>query len=416
MVPSASDRWQVGQFTGLNISPFQSCSTRRTATGSSPTARCASFGARSSRRHARTTPGITGTYRARRDYNAGRHYADPPAAPSVAYDRFGDPIGESRGSKALHPASSAPSGLSATPPVVPSQNRQRVDPERLTTNIEATAQRLAALQTHVDAEVLGPNAFRCRSYTACRDSHEGSFFEGQLHHVGQHYDLSVDGRPLRIVIVGQEYANGPSRVTLADRYQDIPIRSGLQKRFKSDGLYEGRNNHMRGTTSVLRLLLGRNPGERYDEEFWDIGGRRIHVFDMFALVNFLLCSAIDAKESATGSKHGRSTPIMRRHCGRHFVRAIEILEPTVVIVQRKDVLRWMASIMTDERVQSETLRNARIGNHRTLIATLSHPSAQGTYNWATLSRPYLQDVVVPTVMQARRVLLGEFPARVYAGE
>lgn len=45
---------------------------------------------------------------------------------------------------------------------------------------------------------------------------------------------------------------------------------------------------MRGTSSTLRLLLGREPGD--DEE-----GERLldgHIFGGFALVNYLLCMAL----------------------------------------------------------------------------------------------------------------------------
>ena len=45
---------------------------------------------------------------------------------------------------------------------------------------------------------------------------------------------------------------------------------------------------MRGTTLPRRLLLGREPGT-------DAEGERLldgHIFDGFALVNFLLCSAL----------------------------------------------------------------------------------------------------------------------------
>ena len=254
--------------------------------------------------------------------------------------------------------------------------------------------------------VLGPGGMTCASYIACVQSHRGQFFEGQLHHVGRHYDTSINGTAMRVVVVGQEYGNGPARITLANRYQDVGVQTGLRKHFRREGLTDGRNPHMRGTTSLLRLVYGRALGERHAEEFFDTTNGRVHLYDMFALVNFLLCSAVADGESDTGSKHGRSTPTMHRNCARHFVRAIELLQPTLVVAQGKGVLQWMASSVRDERVVSDTLRWARVGQHTTLLATLSHPSAQGRYNWADLSRPYLHDIVAPTVSAARQLLLG----------
>lgn len=130
----------------------------------------------------------------------------------------------------------------------------------------------------------------------------------------------------------------------------------------------------------------------------------VHLYNMFALVNFLLCSAIASGESERGSKHGRSTPTVHANCARHFVRTIEILQPTLVVAQGKETAQWLTPNLKDEAAVSPTLRWVRIGNHLTLLATFSHPSAQGEYSWADLSRPYLHDVVTPTIRAARQLL------------
>jgi hypothetical protein len=427
-----STDWQVGQFTGLNISPFQNWLYEKNrdwhfTDGTLCVLWCLEFPEAKSD-YARHHKYIVST---RRDYNNGKHFADSPAIPSVAYDRFGNPAVEAASApkppvgssgrrdqprsqpcvRAHEAGTSVSEGPSGVAPAAKSTSRLDAGTGRLATDPTATARRLAAIESYMASEVLGTAGFVCQSYEACRQSHDGLFFEGQLHHVGRHFDVSVDGRPFRIAVIGQEYGNGPAGVRMAARYEDVAIRTGLGKRFRKDGIHEARNHHMRGTTSLLRLLFGREIGDRHEDEFWDVDGQQIHLFDMFALVNFLLCSAIDAEESETGSKHGRSTPIMQRNCGRHFTRVIEILEPTLVVVQGMGVLRWMAPVMRDEGIQSATLRHVRIGRHRTLLAALSHPSAQA-YNWADLPRPYLHQVVAPTVLQARRMLLDVAPDRV----
>ena len=66
-------------------------------------------------------------------------------------------------------------------------------------------------------------------------------------HVGKHYDLEVDGRPMRIVLVGQEYGQAYTCVDLCGR--STMIATSAQDGFKR------RNPHMRGVTSTLRLLV-----------------------------------------------------------------------------------------------------------------------------------------------------------------
>ncbi len=164
-----------------------------------------------------------------------------------------------------------------------------------------------------------------------RSNPGGSFFEGQLHHVGPHYDLAVNGVPLRVVVVGQEYGHEPPMCTRQARTE--MIMSSDQKQFLNHGGKRNRererNPHMTGTTSVLRFLAGRELGNDRGGEYLDLRGGQVHLFEAFALVNFLLCSAV----AAEGSVRGRSTEEMRQNCGGHFRKTVEILEPTVIIAQ-----------------------------------------------------------------------------------
>ena len=71
-----------------------------------------------------------------------------------------------------------------------------------------------------------------------------------MSHVGKHYDLTVNGQELRIVVVGQEYGSRHRCHTLEERTAMGNRSTGFQ----------GRNAHMKGTTSLLRLMLGRRTG------------------------------------------------------------------------------------------------------------------------------------------------------------
>lgn len=112
--------------------------------------------------------------------------------------------------------------------------------------------------------------FVCNSYGECKNSHQGpdaNFYEGQLHHVGRFYDISVDDRPFRIMVVGQEVGAPPARVLLPERQNEI-AGCYLINRFNIEGPnHPGRNPHMRGTTSALRVLFGGDPGDDFAGEW-----------------------------------------------------------------------------------------------------------------------------------------------------
>jgi hypothetical protein len=85
---------------------------------------------------------------------------------------------------------------------------------------------------------------------------------------------------------------------------------------------------MRGTTSALRIIFGKGIGTRYEDEYVrPLNGRPFHIFDGFALVNRLLCSA-----GPRESSQGRPTPTMFERCLEHFCATMWILEPTIVIL------------------------------------------------------------------------------------
>ena len=200
--------------------------------------------------------------------------------------------------------------------------------------------------------------FVCCHASECRDSFikgmgrawghpQGGFYEGQLHHVGRHYDLSLNGTPFRIAIVGQEYGHPPTHVLREERTEMI-LRVGMEGRFKAEPGHGARNPHMRGTTSALRLLFGLSLGDDFVGEFVSLWSTSVHIFETFALTNFLLCSAIDTPRTCSAGK-GRSTSTMQNNCARHFRRAMEILEPTVIVAQGVGVRRWLVAIIRPSR-------------------------------------------------------------------
>ena len=264
-----------------------------------------------------------------------------------------------------------------------------------------TALRIARLQAYFEQHVLLNGQFICSTQGECIKSHQGTFYAGQLPHVGTHYDMTRNGAPFRIVVVGQEYGEGPGQVDLAARWTTISESSGKRHRFFAEPpKFKPRNPHMKGCTNVLRLLFGKHLGSDHAGEFVEFDGAPVHVFDCFALVNFLLCSAVpfqSIEESLSrGSQPGRSTRTMHRNCARHFKAQLKLLEPTIIVAQGRGVLRWMKAafdVLSDEIDQT-----VLIDGRAVRVLAFSHPSARGDLNWGRNDRTkYLLDVVAPTV-------------------
>lgn len=254
-----------------------------------------------------------------------------------------------------------------------------------------TETRVYGIEQYLADNVLNGD-FICPSFDSCRSSHGDTFYEGQLHHIGRYYGLSANGLPLRAVVVGQEYGHPPSRVDMRARY-DMIMNSAHGCRFTAEPGYDVRNPHMRGTTNVLRLLFGVPLGVDHRSEFIQVEGQLVHLFDAFALVNYLLCSAV-----ADGRRNGKATGTMKRNCRSHFRAIIDLLEPSVVIMQGKTF--WPSIQESFDAVSPATdgVYKARLGDNTMFVAVFSHPCAHFPYNWGVNDRTeYLMKTVVPAI-------------------
>jgi hypothetical protein len=198
------------------------------------------------------------------------------------------------------------------------------------------------------------------------------------------------------MVVGQEYGHGPPHVSLETRRTNIETISGTGSRFAavSRSAEEPiRNPHMRGCTNILRLLFGKSLGADFDGEFIELNSEAVHLFKCFALVNFLLCSAVPTEAASTesigrGGKKGQSTRTMRRNCARHFRRTIEILQPTLIVAQGHGVSKWINSAF--DKPSDSNLEQVVIDGRKVEVMLFSHPSAQGNLNWGRNDQtPYL---------------------------
>jgi len=248
--------------------------------------------------------------------------------------------------------------------------------------------RYRTLEKYFNENVLNGSDFLCKNFEECKYSFSGNFYEGQLHYIGKYYDLKLNNKPFRIVFVGKEYGYNYRHYSLDQRYgkPQMDVRGGAIKK-------RDLNPHMKGTTSLLRLLFGIPLGFDVDQEFIAAKDSAFHIYDGYALVNYYLCSAV-----IPGTTKSRPTKQMERNCFKHFHKALTVLEPTIIAVQGKTICNPVSRAFDSIHQISDSLFKAKIGRNESFLCFFSHPSYWGDLNWGkNKPTPYLIKTVRPTV-------------------
>jgi hypothetical protein len=102
---------------------------------------------------------------------------------------------------------------------------------------------------------------------------------------------------------------------------------------------------------------------------------------------------------------------MLDNCQRHFRNALEILEPTAMIVQSKGY--WGNIAKTFDKVTQITneMYQVGLGDAVILVAVFAHPSTpDNRSNWGrSADTPYLLNTVAPTIEKIQHILFGLEP-------
>ncbi|MFI9637103.1 hypothetical protein ACIHAX_30845 [Nocardia sp. NPDC051929] len=273
-----------------------------------------------------------------------------------------------------------------------------------------TLHRIAAVREYMATNVLGPGGFRCGNLQSCRNSalytRSGTlkrppreFWEGQMSHIGLHYDMVEDGRPWRVMLLAMEVGRAWEHISLEERREDQDNAINVS--------FSQRKPHMRGTTSALRLAFGRRAGADRAGELLELTNAGYqHVMACYALVNLRLCSAV-----AAGTTNSAATEVMSANCLAHLVATVRALEPTVCVLQGSTIRSAIdPAIENCESLSHELpLEYVTLGGIDTIVANFPHPYQRGRnvhLNWGTSSNTaYLTDVVAPTLRAAREFAL-----------
>jgi hypothetical protein len=256
----------------------------------------------------------------------------------------------------------------------------------------ASKARAEQLQTYLAERVLtSRREFICSSASSCKASLQragSAFLEAQGHAVGPCYDLAtVDGVPLRILVVPMESGGSNpdyQHINVAERTSHVEAAGAKP--------FRDRNPHMKGVALALRLAFGLPVDDPKAEYLQFTDGTTAQLFSCFAMTNLLLCSAV-----AAGTMSSRSTAVMRANCARHLVETVKILQPTLVISQGQGLDTTLRASLGVTATVNPNLADCTLHGNRFTWVSLYHP----TRNWSALSHPYLHEVVVPTISQAR---------------
>lgn len=167
--------------------------------------------------------------------------------------------------------------------------------------------------------------------------------------------------------------------------------------------FRKRNYHMKGTTLLLQRLFKLPRGTNHDSEYLNVNDKRVHIFNSFALVNYLLCSAIKIN-----SMRDASTSSMKNNCKEHFRKALEILEPTIAIVQAKTYQDDIAISMDHLEPLDDkgVVFTAKLGKNVFNLLLFSHPSSTKSKTksgesinsrWISENSSYFRNTIIPAI-------------------
>jgi len=264
-------------------------------------------------------------------------------------------------------------------------------------NIELTEKRINSLRVYFESELpkqkekLVPQGYDLRTVQP---------------HIGEKYDCLVNKNnletPFRLLIMGLE-ALDEKGISMEQRSAQILTEAAYLKKS---------NPHMKGTTLLLQYIIHDLLGYPLtDEEY--IGEKNLynHIFNYFTLSNWHITGCF--KE---GTNKPNRPAQMNKIAVQNFIKQIDILEPSLVILQGKtisledftkkysdDEARWVG-LQQDKRPNDLPKADNYMvyvpndkNKFKTPVIKFVHPSDRGkkANPWYKPDAPYLNDIIKP---------------------
>lgn len=248
---------------------------------------------------------------------------------------------------------------------------------------EKTRQRYKALRKYYREQELNADSFACKYWPACSGSHTSEvvhLFSGFTAGLSPFYDVSYQGTPIRVLIVGKETKHDPSqRFGTWPHFGECPWGHDLY-------FYGGtRTSHIKGTLLTLQRIYGVTSD---------------YVYASYALSNALRCGFQD-----TGNVKDKSslttTKIMWQNCPGYLVDEIKILEPTLIITQgawavdNVNLIAYLESSFGPVKCHMKNQSNRKYGLYEFsefMCITSHHPA-----RWGVWLSNYAPDTLWPMI-------------------
>ncbi|MBN1618862.1 hypothetical protein JW887_06015 [Candidatus Dojkabacteria bacterium] len=228
-------------------------------------------------------------------------------------------------------------------------------------------------------------------------------------HIGLYYDSLANMRKsnesFRLLVMGLEALNE----------KGISIKQRTSQILEEASCTPKSNQHMKGTTLLLQIIFDLLGYQITEDEY--IGEKILenHIFNYFALSNWHITGAF-----AVGSNKATRPRKMNLVAVRNFIRQVEILQPTLVILQSisiwldyyiqkygsADCAKWIGLKLEDYKSYnllyspdySVYLPDAN-NIHKTLVIGFHHPASRGEKGkpWFSSDAPYLNNIIKPVL-------------------
>ena len=227
---------------------------------------------------------------------------------------------------------------------------------------------------------------RCKYYNECsQEPTSKGFINGYdssySAKLGEWYDLYINGKPLRIVVVGKEAPSKSLPLSKPARLSDFKSENG-----------KGRvNKHYQETYKMLCYMFNHSSGKKLVQQ-------QGAVLKAFCLTNLYRCAFKKNPNDRTGLKNNVT---QFQNCRKILQKELQVLEPTILILQNRE-LKAIAFYPDSELISgSDRLYYSR--QNDCYIIESAHPCVQNS-TWYKFEFPlfkkqvnYLQNLgVLPT--------------------